>query len=278
MKSDERNAERISSPRNARIKYVQKLARRRFRQKEGLFVAEGPRMVGEALASGAELESVLIAPDLFDGDVWKGFLAVLPAAVAVTSVTATVFRQAAATESPQGILAVVRMRRWTWEECCLPPSAVPGAPVLAILVDGLQDPGNLGTIIRAGEALGASGVILGQGTVDRHNPKAVRATMGAVFRFPVAEEVDLAAVIPELRARGCQVVATDPRADRRVDAVDWRRPSALILGSEGAGVNPGLAALADLSVSVPMPGRAESLNAGMATGIMLYEALRQRLS
>lgn len=268
---------RITSPRNARIRYVQKLVRRRFRQKEGLFVAEGPRMVEEALASGADLESVVVAPDLFDRDAWPGLLAALPAAVTVTGVAAAVFRQVAVTESPQGILAVVRMRRWTWEECCLPPPAIPGAAALVILVDGVQDPGNLGTIIRAGEALGASGVVLGQGTVDRHNPKAVRATMGAIFRFPVTEDVDLAAVIPGLRGRGFQVVVADPRGKRRVDGVDWLRPSALLLGNEGAGVNPALAELADMSASVPMPGRAESLNAGMATAIMLYEALRQRL-
>ncbi len=263
---------RITSARNDKVKYVEKLARRRYRYQEGRFVAEGPRLVGEALASGARLHSLYIAPELFDADGWKGMLAALPDGVPVYELPAALFRQVASTEGPQGILAVVEMRSWTWLDCCA------GTAPLAVVVDGLQDPGNLGAILRATEALGGSGVILGEGTADPYNPKTVRASMGAVYRLPMAHGQDLAALIPEMKARGMQVLVASARADRPLYAVDWRSPTAIVLGNEGAGVGPEVAALADAAVCIPMPGRAESLNVGMAAGILLYEALRQRMA
>ncbi len=264
---------RITSARNDKVRYARKLARRRFRQREGRFLIEGPRLVAEALASGATFHSVFVCPELLPPD--RGDLvAGLPDGVPVYELAAAAFRELALTESPQGIAAVVEMRRWAWEECCRPPAA--GGAELVVLVDGLQDPGNLGTILRTAEALGASGVLVGLGSVDPWNPKAVRASMGAVFRFPFAVEVDLPARVGDLRQRGLQVLVAAARASRPAYAADWRRPTAVVLGNEGAGVSPALVALADGSVCVPMPGRAESLNAGMAAGILLYEALRQR--
>lgn len=264
---------KITSAHNDKVRYAAKLARRRFRQQEGRFLVEGPRLVGEALASGAGLHSLFLCPELRP-EGWNSLLAVLPGDVPVHEVPAAVFRQLAVTEAPQGILAVAEIRRWGWRDCCRP--APVGQLALVVLVDGLQDPGNLGTIIRAAEALGAGGVILGSGTADPWNPKAVRATMGAIFRFPVAVEEPLPGLIPQLKADGLQVLVAMARADRPAYAADWRRPTAVVLGNEGAGVSPEVASLADGLVSVPMPGRAESLNAGMAAGILLYEALRQR--
>lgn len=264
---------KIISPRNDRVRYAAKLARRRFRQREGRFLVEGPRLVGEALTSGAGFHSLFICRELLSDD-WNGLLAALPGDVPLHEVPAAVFRELAVTEAPQGILAVVEIRRWDWRDCCRPAPA--GGVPLIVLIDALQDPGNLGTIIRAAEALGAGGVILSPETADPWNPKAVRATMGAIFRLPVAVEEPLPDLIPHLRADGVQVLAADPRADRPAYAADWRRPTAVVLGNEGAGVSPEVTSLADGFVSVPMPGRAESLNAGMAAGILLYEAVRQR--
>lgn len=263
---------KITSARNEKVKYVQKLGRRRFRQREGRFVIEGPRLLGEAITSGAALASVFVAPELFNGDAWRGLMASLPEDVPVYEVPAAVFRQIASTDAPQGILAVAEMRRWDWEDCL----GARDGPPLVVLVDGLQDPGNVGTIIRAAEALRASGVVLGAGSADPYNPKAVRATMGAVFRLPVAAEADLTAVIPQLKSRGIGVWVAAPRAERAIYDVDWRVPAAVVFGNEGAGVSPEVAGLADGFAAIPMPGRAESLNAGMAAGIVLYEALRQR--
>lgn len=261
---------RITSSRNDKVRYVEKLARRRYRYQEGRFVAEGPRLVGEALASGARLHSLYLAPELFDANGWKGLLSLLPDGLPVYELTPALFRQVASTEAPQGILAVVEMRSWTWRDCCA------GASPLAVIVDGLQDPGNLGAILRAAEALGGSGVVLGEGTADPYNAKTVRATMGAVYRLPVAHSQELAEVIPQMKARGMQVLVASARAGRPVYEVDWCLPTAVVLGNEGAGVSPALAALADAAIRIPMPGRAESLNVGMAAGILLYEAMRQR--
>lgn len=265
---------KILSAKNDRIRLVQKLSRRRIRYREGLFVIEGPRLLGEAVASHARMQSVFWSPELFSEETWAGLLPALPSDIPLYEVPAGVFRQMAATESPQGILAVVGMPAWNWEDCLAPR---PEAPLpLAVLVDGLQDPGNLGTILRAAEALGATGVLLGEGSADIFNPKAVRATMGAIFRFPVAWGLDLPALVPALKERGLRVLVSGARASEPVYREDWRRPVAVVLGNEGAGVSPALLALADGHVRVPMPGRAESLNAAMAAGIVLYEALRQR--
>lgn len=233
-------------------------------------MAEGPRLVGEALASGSRLHSLFIAEELFDRNAWKGLLAMLPDGVPMYEVPAPLFRQMATTEGPQGILAVVHMRSWVWEDCCR------GALPLTVAVDGLQDPGNLGTILRATEALGGSGAILGAGTADPYNSKTVRATMGAIYRLPLACDQNLTAVIPLMKAAGLQILIASARAERHLYQVDWRRPTAVVLGNEGTGVSEAVAALGDAAVSIPMPGRAESLNVGMAAGILLYEALRQR--
>lgn len=264
---------RITSARNDRVRYARKLGRRRFRQREGRFLIEGPRLVGEALASGVAFHSVFVCPELFPAERGE-LLAALPPGVPVYELAPAAFREVALTDSPQGIAAVVAMRAWSWEDCCRPPAV--GGAELVVLVDGLQDPGNLGTILRTAEALGASGVLIGLGSVDPWNPKAVRASMGAVFRFPFAVEVDLPARAGDLRRRGLQVLVAAARASRPAYAADWRRPTAVVLGNEGAGVSQAVSAQADGAVCVPMPGRAESLNAGMAAGILLYEALRQR--
>lgn len=263
---------KITSARNDRVRYAAKLARRRYRQREGRFLVEGPRLVGEALTSGTAFHAVFVCPELFSEE-YRGLLTALPPDVPVLELPPAVFRQLTFTEAPQGIVAVAEMRRWTWEDCCRP--ALGGAE-LVVAVDGLQDPGNLGTILRAAEALGAGGALLGAGTADPWNPKAVRATMGAIFRFPVAVEEDLPARLTALRERGVRVRVAAARAARPAYEVDWRGPAAFVLGNEGAGVSPAVAALADEAVRIPMPGRAESLNAGMAAGILLYEALRQR--
>lgn len=291
---------RITSPRNDRIKFVQKLSRRRYRQRERLFVAEGLRLMHEALESGAAIHSVYYAgqdagPAPSGAHNLNDILGRLPQGVPVYEVPPSLMRQVANTDTPQGVLAVIHMPVRSLEECLAPvrcPSLAKGYPLvgtpvsadssaefppLVVLVDGLQDPGNLGTIIRAAEALMAGGVVLGEGTVDAYNPKAVRATMGAIFRFPVCEHPHLPSLVARLREEGFHIVAAVARGGMPVFRVPLAKTSAIIFGNEGAGIRDELLAMADSLATIPMPGGTESLNAGMAASIILYEALRQRL-
>ncbi len=274
---------KINSPRNEKVKFVQKLARRRYRLKERLYVAEGMRLIGEALLSGVDLHSVYVSSELLEQEAGNGVLAQVLSGRVVYEVPGSVFRKMSNTDSPQGILALVRMPDWTWEDCCRRVrSGVKGKggglPPLTVMVDGLQDPGNLGTIIRAAEALSAGGVILGDGSADPFNPKTVRATMGSIFRLPVCYNQSLPDLIPVIRERGFQVVAAVARGGKPIYEVDWSPPSVLVLGNEGSGISGEVLAITDAHATIPIYGETESLNVGMASSIILYEALRQRLS
>ncbi len=264
----------IESLRNDKVKLLQRLARRRHRWREGLYVIEGPRLLEEALAAGAGLRAVFVAPALLPQR-WRSLVSSLPAGVAVHEVTTQVFQAVAETEAPQGVLATVVMPRWSAADALRP--AVGGAP-LTVVADGVQDPGNVGNIIRAAAALGAGGLLLGRGTADPFNGKAVRAGAGAHFRLPVVAGLDPDEAVAAARQGGLTVVAAVPRGGAEPWCLDLTRPLALVVGGEGAGVGAGFLELADTAVSVPMPGGADSLNAAAACAVLLYEVLRQRLA
>ncbi len=147
---------------------------------------------------------------------------------------------------------------------------------LVVAVDGVQDPGNLGTIIRSADAVGAQGIVLGKGTVDLYNPKTVRSTMGSMFHLPIAE-ADLTQLLPRAQAGGAQLVITDLSASRSCYDLDLTKPTWLVLGNEGSGVSPEVSALVNETVIIPMRGESESLNVAMAATVLLFEAMRQRL-
>jgi TrmH family RNA methyltransferase len=177
-----------------------------------------------------------------------------------------------ATETPQPIAAVVEPPDWTWAHLLGSQRSVPS---LIVVVAGLQDPGNLGTIVRSAEAFGADGIICLPLTVSAWNPKAVRASAGSVFRLPLlaASEAD---AIARLREAGVKIFATTVHAAQPADLVDLAQPVAILIGNEGNGVPTDLAAMADGTLTIPCPGQVESLNAAVATSVLLYEASRQR--
>jgi RNA methyltransferase, TrmH family len=193
-----------------------------------------------------------------------------------------VFRSAVATEKPQGVAALVRMKTFTLED------VLASREPLVVGVAGVQDPGNLGTILRSAEAFGASGVLIGAGTVSPYNSKVVRAAAGSLFRLPVLQATDknpphttrdtdfLHVSLSKMRGRGLRVIATSSHKSRPVSEVDLRGPLCLLIGNEGAGVPGELLQLADDTVAIPHSPAVESLNAGVATSILLYEIARQR--
>lgn len=249
------------------VSLVRDLQRRKGRRRRGLAVAEGVRLVEDAVAAGVRLEGVVAANDLDTSPRGAALLDSLAAHdVAVETVTPRVLEQLADTDTPQGVIAVLEPPRWS------PADVRParGAPVLVL--DAVQDPGNVGTLIRTAFALGAGGALLLPGTAEPSNPKVMRSAMGATFRLPWAPVDDgaLAGWVREVDAT-VWVTAADGTPLRRLQPPERL---ALVVGNEGAGVSAGVRKLARTSVAVPLARGAESLNVGVAAGIILFEVGR----
>ncbi len=174
-------------------------------------------------------------------------------------------------KTPQPVMAVVRMNEH--DEGAL----LAAKPGLCVIAHGLQDPGNLGTIIRTAEAVGAAGAGMTQGTVDPYGVKAVRASMGSILRLPVARINDLSEFINICRKNGFQTIATTLNSDKIHLNVDFKKPTAVIAGQEGSGLPEDVLASVDLRIRIPMAGTIDSLNVATATAVILYEAVRQRM-
>lgn len=250
--------ERITSRSNPLIARLRKLnSKRFFRREEGLFVGEGPKLLAEAVKWGVELDTVICVKDFA--------LPELPDRVRVVEVPEDLLAFAADTESPQGVIFLCR-----GQDTAL-PEELTGCRYL--ILDGVQDPGNVGTIWRTADAFGADALILCGGCADPRAPKTVRATMGAAFRLPVYEGT-LEEVAEKLSAAGIPLYATALREDTEdVRSADLTR-SAVIIGSEGRGVSEKALSLCTKTLKIPMTERCESLNAGIAAGVVLWEMFR----
>lgn len=258
----------ILSLQNARVKSWAQLQEKKHRDKQNKFIVEGIHLVQEALLSGADVECV--AFDMDQGIPYE--LREIPdngRRVEWIGVTEAIISKVSQTLTPQPVFAVVRKEQKTWDKLFTDRNK----PV--IVLDGLQDPGNVGTIIRSADASGAAGVILGKGCADLYNPKTLRSTMGSVFHLPIIEG-NLAELLPKAREQGAKLVTTSLEGTASAFQYDFTGSCWIVIGSEGSGVSPEVAALVDDAIIIPMPGSAESLNAAMAATVLLFEALRQR--
>ena len=268
-------SQRVTSVKSDRVTAVRTLHTRQGRRKTGRFVVEGPQSVRSALAAG------VVIRDLFmDDDAGVAFPDIVSEAIgagrSVTWATREVLVAMGETSQPQGVLAI----------CDLLPegdlAAVMAAPGPVLLLDQLTDPGNVGTIIRTADAVGAAGILLTDGSADVHNGKVVRSTAGSLFHLPVVSHVDIFEVASAARAQGRTVAAATGDADvdlfeavaagRVGDRTCW------IVGAEAHGVSEQGRAAADLAVRIPMAGRAESLNAAVAAAVVLYVTAYQAAS
>jgi TrmH family RNA methyltransferase len=264
--------EKLLSKNNPRVKYVRRLANHRFRDKEKRFLVEGIRFVEEAIRSAWPVEMLVYSKEIMENPRAEQLLKTAAASnVSLLEVEVKDFGELAETITPQGVIAVAAQRGQQLEDL-----ETEDGPALLVLVDGVQDPGNLGTIVRSADAAGAGGVILLEGTADIYNPKTLRATMGSIFHLPVIQGVSAQGVLSYLKQRGIKTVAGDPHCSRVLSEIDLKVPCALVAGSEAGGINKSLKENVDETARIPMPGRAESLNVAISASIMLYEALRQR--
>ncbi len=257
----------ISSRHNALVKEL----RRAFQQGEptadGFGAIESVRLIEEAVRSGLRFRAVFFSASAEARA--RKLLPQISSHVETVLVPDDVFASAVATDTPQGVAALVGFKEFTLED------ALVGAEPQVVVAVGIQDPGNLGTIIRSAEAFGAGGVLLAEKTVGRFNPKVVRASAGSIFRIPVVQ-VELKSLIPELRQRSLRLVATSSHKGTALPEAQLSGPLALFIGSEGAGLPREVMAQIDETIAIPHSPRVESLNAGVAASLVLYELSRRR--
>jgi TrmH family RNA methyltransferase len=260
----------IRSAANPLVKRVRALADRKYRRRESAFVVQGIQPVWQAVDAGADIEVLLVAPELLRH---RGALEMVDAQTAggvpVARLTAELFGRISDREAPTGLAAIVH-----GEPTTLGALAVPGDAVFVAL-HTVGNPGNVGTIIRTASAIGAAGVILIGPSADPHDPAAVKASMGALFSVPVATAPTAGEFMSWAGDRGVCVAATSARASISCWDATWQLPLVLLLGSEGTGLPDHLLGAADLRVAIPMTGTAESLNLAVAAGVLLYEVRRR---
>jgi TrmH family RNA methyltransferase len=264
--------ETISSAANPLAKRMRLLADRRHRRREGAFVVEGNQPVWRAVEAGWEIETLVVAPELL-GDAAAGLVAEQEAGgVRVARLSSELFVRLSDRDGPSGLAAIVRGAVAELESLTVTPGS------LFVALHEIGNPGNLGTVIRTADAVGASGVVLVGDTTDPFAPAAVKASMGSLFAIDVVHVPDLEGFFAWAGRHGVRVLATSGRAEAAHWDTEYPTPSAVLVGSEGDGL-PELALVkADACVRIPMTGTAESLNLAVATGVLLYEARRRALA
>jgi TrmH family RNA methyltransferase len=261
---------RIDSTQNPRVKTLVRLKERRTRNRENRYVIEGVREISRAATSGVTLQELYVCAEYLRSDGLE-LVTQLEAldAIEVLELSREAFDKASHRESPDGLLAVAAMRAWRLDALELPENA------LVLVLDGLEKPGNLGALLRTADGAGLHAVfVTGEGT-DLFNPNVIRSSMGSVFSLPVVP-VDVAELLPWLQARDFSLIATSPEAEATYWDVDYRGASAIVLGTEHAGLPGAWFDAATARVAIPMGGLADSLNVATAGALLMYEALRQR--
>ena len=255
----------ITSSSNDTVKYIKSLFNKKYRDIHHRFPIEGSKMVSEALESDFAVELVVLSEG-YSGDL---LTQAESRGISILKVTEQVFQSMADTRSPQGVLAVLKQKESDFQQIIGQDRG------LLVILDGIKDPGNLGTIIRTVDAVGGDGVILINECVDPYNPKAVRATMGSLFRIPVYPVNDAAVLLDKLSEAGWHIAASTLQG---TDVFLWQggsRKTILVIGSESHGVSQTVLDRSHSLIKVPMAGGSESLNASVAAGVMIYEIFRK---
>lgn len=257
----------ITSTKNEQVRALKKLELRKYREETGSFFMEGPHGVLEGLQNGARLLRLVVDADTADDECKRLAEKAYRENVPVTELSAQVFRFVCDTETPQGVGGVFELPK--------PFDVSRGECV--ILLENLQNPGNMGTILRTADAAGFSGVICSKGCVDVYNPKTVRSTSGSLFRIPVNQSKSGGPEIAmDLKAKGFRVVAAHPHGGVSYINEAFQGKICIVIGNEANGVSKEMIDACDGSVTIPMPGGAESLNASVAAALMIYEVARKK--
>lgn len=259
----------ITSGSNHKVKQVvQWQEKAKERRQAGIFLVEGFKMFGEAPEES--IREVYLSAEALNKAGQQPDIRKKLDRMGYETVAGDVFRKMSDTQTPQGILCVMKRTEYRLEQLLETPRP------LLVLLENLQDPGNLGTIVRTGEGAGITGIITNRETVDIYSPKVIRATMGSIYRVPVIMEEDLTRTVGTLRRKGIRTYAAHLEGKTFYDGFSFREGTAFLIGNEGGGLSGRLAGAADDYLKIPMEGQVESLNASVAAALFMYEAHRQR--
>ena len=255
----------ITSTSNQQIKKLSLLMKKaKERRQQGLFVVEGVKMFREAPRDW--IVSVYVSEEFETVPEHRSLLSDIPYEIVADSV----FRAVSDTQTPQGILAVVKMPHYTLDDVLRTDETH------LLILESVQDPGNLGTMVRTGEGAGITGVVMNRTTVDLFNPKTIRSTMGSIYRVPFVVADDLEQTLQMLKKKGVRLYAAHLKGQKQYDAFDYTEATGFLIGNEGNGLSDEIANAADSYIRIPMEGQVESLNAAISASLLMYECNRQR--
>ena len=247
----------ITSKSNEYIKHIKSLSQKKYRDEYNEFIVEGIKLVKEALQENLNIKKIIICEELFNEKIDFE---------STEYVSEQIFKYISETETPQGILAVVEQKKSKDEE-----------ENIIFALDNVQDPGNLGTIIRSLDCAGIKSLILSSGCADLYNPKVVRSTMGAIFRVNIEKSQDFIGKLIKLKEKGYNVITTSLQTNKSIYDINFKEKCVIVIGNESKGVSNDVIDIADSKTKIPMIGKTESLNAGVAASIIAYEVVRQNI-
>lgn len=259
----------ISSKDNDLIKHIRKLKDKKYRDENNEYIIEGVKLIEEAVKENAEIKKVIVCDDTTRTYEIPTNVMLEIAKYECVYVTEKIFNLITQVTNPQGIMAIVKKN--------VTNSEIDYSQDIIVVLDGVQDPGNLGTILRTVDSVGLTQIIVSKETADAYNPKVVRSTMGAIFRVKIIESEDLQETIKQMKKHHFKLMVTSLQANNSIYDIGLNK-KIIVIGNEANGVSKALQDMADEKVKIPMLGKTESLNASVATGIILYEYVRQKIS
>ena len=259
----------ITSKDNEIIKSIKKLKEKKYREEEQKYIVEGIKLIQEAILEKAKIDTIVVCEDCVRNQELDSKLLYEIAKYNCIYVNERIFGLITDVKNPQGILAVMKKEEEN--------KTINYDEDLLVILDGVQDPGNLGTILRTVDSIGLKQIIVAPGCGDIFNPKVVRSTMGAIYRVKVIESENIQKTINEIKKHKFKIISTSLKAEKSIYDVKYEK-SAIVIGNEANGVSEDVINSSDELVKIPMLGKTESLNASVATGIVLYEYVRQKLS
>jgi len=259
----------ITSKDNEIIKNIKKLKEKKYRDEENKYIVEGIKLVEEAIAENAKISQIVVCEDCINNDSIDKNLMYEIAKYNCIYVSEKIFNLLTNVSTPQGILAIIEKDK-NEENISYDEDII-------LVLDGIQDPGNLGTILRTVDSVGLKQIILSQNCADPYNPKVVRSTMGAIFRVNIIESRNIVDTLKQINKNKFKIMATSLETSNNIYSVDYSK-KAIIIGNEANGVSKEVLDLADEKIKIPMLGKTESLNASVATGVILYEYVRKKIN
>jgi len=261
----------IHSSDNTTYKHVKQLLKKKFRDEYEQYIIEGVRIVLDAVENKKPIEWIFFCDDLYNTSGGEQLLQLLiEHNYKIYRISDKMYAEISDTKNPQGIMAILPFEKHDLESIMLKENA------LLIFLDRIQDPGNLGTILRTADAAGVDAVLMAKGCVDLYNLKTIRATMGSIFHLPIVNLKSTEEVMNVLKERGFQIISTSLNAQKYYYDVDFLNRMTIVIGNEANGILPEIIQESDHVVKIPMVGNAESLNAAVAASIIMYEAVRQK--